>query len=175
MGVARGWARRQMKARAASLPDLADLETRVPAHAGFSSASMFSGSEIRGTGTALAARGGWKMLQDRSVTECRESGERLADFICAGQVRVDRCHDDTGVYCEQVDADNRDAYPGVDNNPLIEDVVEHIDDAGAGRATLKFGHANGTDDARRKVVAPPYTSALELRPYEYRGSGLCGG
>ena len=82
-----------------------------------------------------------------------ERGDHL-DGLRMAQVAVNRCDDDPGIDRDQVDADDRQTHPGIDDDPLVENVIEHIDDAGARRATLQFGHAETNRSPRAGVTTP---------------------
>src|SRR3954469_3126676 len=55
------------------------------------------------------------------------SGRRQAYCFGVLEVGVDRCHDDSRFDRHQIDADEGDAHPRVDDDTLVENAVENID------------------------------------------------
>src|SRR5689334_11747199 len=51
-----------------------------------------------------------------------------ADSLRVLQVRIDRGHDHAGLDGHQIDSDERDAYPCVDDDALVQNTVENIDE-----------------------------------------------
>ena len=69
--------------------------------------------------------------RDRLLRGARCGGERREpDRFRVAEVRVDGRDDDARFDGEDLDADDRDAHPGVDHDPLLEDHVEHFGEAG---------------------------------------------
>jgi hypothetical protein len=58
--------------------------------------------------------------------EGKQVQEILDDLFCVVEERIDRGDDDSRLDREDLDADERDANPDVDNDALIEDPVEHF-------------------------------------------------
>src|SRR5688500_8225900 len=56
-----------------------------------------------------------------------------ADGFGILQVRIDRCDDDPRLDGDQVDPDERDTYPGVDDDTLVADAIEDVDELTAPR------------------------------------------
>src|SRR5262249_8191013 len=91
------------------------------------------------------------------------------------QVCVDRRDDDTCFDGDEVDADQRDADPGVDDNSLVEHAVEDVDETGAAGCTFNGHRAllvlistqrfGGASASRAAVPVPePAFSLLVFRP-----------
>jgi hypothetical protein len=107
------------------------------------------------------------MPHGRSI-EGRPRGRLLGDRIRAVHVRVNRCDDDPGFNRNQVDADHRHPHPGVDHNPFVENVIEHVDHAGVRRNALQFGHIVETKSVRRHpAVTGSYTSTGDNEALQY--------
>jgi hypothetical protein len=69
-------------------------------------------------------------------TRCRC---RCSDRVGVLQVGVDRGDDDADFDGDEVDPDKRHTHPCVDDNPLVEDAIKHVDKAGSAGRTLN-GH-----------------------------------
>jgi len=126
-------------------------------------------SESCGHGTTLGrARG--RIAPGRAWTEGRQTWGYVGDRFCGVQVCVNRCDDDTSFHGEQVDTRNRYAYPGVDDHPFVEDVVQHIDDARARRPSLQLGHVNQAGQNTVSPVTCAYgpSACVELLSYDVR-------
>src|SRR5262249_6992839 len=91
------------------------------------------------------------------------------------QVCVDRRDDDTCFDGDEVDADQRDADPGVDDNSLVEHAVEDVDETGAAGCTFNGHRAllvlistqrfGGASASRAAVPGPePASSVPRFRP-----------
>src|SRR5437879_1345854 len=51
-------------------------------------------------------------------------------------IRRDRRDDDTSLDGDEVDADERDAHPGVDDDALVEHAIQNVDEAAPGSRSL---------------------------------------
>src|SRR5580692_2661497 len=101
----------------------------------------------------------------------------LSDGVGTIQVRRDRGHDDPRLDRDQVDADQRDAHPCVDDDPLVKNTVEHVDDTGAGRTTLERHQLSPTPSRARSIpsafrppglTGPPVTTRRTTQARQYR-------
>ena len=63
-------------------------------------------------------------------------GDGVSDCFGIAEIGVDRRDNDTRFNGKQVNANERDAHPGVDDDAFVEDAVEHIDQTGAAGCTL---------------------------------------
>src|SRR5438034_2980008 len=54
----------------------------------------------------------------------------LADRFGVLQVRVDRRHHHARFHGDEIDADQRDTHPGVDDDALVEHAIENVDETG---------------------------------------------
>ena len=57
----------------------------------------------------------------------------LPDGFRIFQVRIDGGDDHAGFDGDEVDPDQRDAHPGVDDDALVQDAVENVDETRAAR------------------------------------------
>ena len=65
----------------------------------------------------------------------------MSDRASVFEVRGDRRDDYPRLHGEQVNTDERNLYPSVDDNPLVKHVVENVDDALTSQGALKW-HSN---------------------------------
>src|SRR5262249_59845007 len=54
----------------------------------------------------------------------------LADRLRVLEVRVDGGDDDPRLDGDEIDADQRHAHPGIDDDSLVQYSIEHVDEAG---------------------------------------------
>jgi hypothetical protein len=77
----------------------------------------------------------------RVAADCRaRCGGRLTNGIGVAQIGVDRRDNDTRFNRDQVNANQGDAHPCVDDDPLVENAIEHVDETGSARSSLN-GHS----------------------------------
>src|SRR5207237_5330208 len=70
------------------------------------------------------------LLVDSTSAECRTSRRsHEAESIGVPEIRVDGGDDDPRFDCHEVDADERDPDPGIDDDALVENAVEDVDEA----------------------------------------------
>ena len=87
---------------------------------------------------ALGSRGGERrsqrgVLGEDGLVRLRVDGRLrdrcdLTDRLGVLEVGVDRRDDDASFDRDEVDADQRNADPRVDDDPLVEDAIEHVDE-----------------------------------------------
>ena len=79
------------------------------------------------TGTRRPTSRFWPLADGRGAEACD-----LADGRGVLQVGGDRGDDDAGLDRHEIDAHERQPHPGVDDDALVENAIEHVDDvAGA--------------------------------------------
>ena len=88
-------------------------------------------SSVASSGNLSAERG--VLLEERFLTAALDGRSRrrddLTDRLRVLQVGVDGRHHDARFDGDQIDADERDTDPGVDDDTLVQHSIEHVDEA----------------------------------------------
>src|SRR5207249_3512156 len=79
-----------------------------------------------------------RVHRSRSGPEGSPLGRHESEGVGVSEVRVDRGHDDSCLDSNEVDADERDPDPGIDDDALVENPVEDIDEARATWRTFNW-------------------------------------
>src|SRR5439155_5501686 len=81
------------------------------------------------TATAVGRRDAGEQRSEACGARCRRRCRRCADDVAELQVSRDRGDNDASLDRDQVDADERDADPGIDDDALVEHPIENLDEA----------------------------------------------
>src|SRR5437867_10156900 len=91
-----------------------------------------------------------RVTVDRGPRRGRERAHRLGIL----EIGLDRRHDDTGFNGDQIDADERDADPGVDDDAFVQHPVEDVDEACAAACPFDWHRSVSLSVRVATTVAP---------------------